>query len=116
MFRLTGVQITGTKTGAAALKIGDGAKGVVSRLRVQVVAASTVSLSFKGVVTETALAIQTYGVALAYRDVSTTSDTAGSTAITANGVYDVDASGLDVYLDLATNGSGVDIYVEPLSG
>lgn len=52
-----------------------------------------------------------------YTNAATNAQVAAATTITANGVYDIDASGCDVALDYTTAGGGIiELFATPLLG
>ena len=116
MVRLTGAAITTDYTGASAIALGDAALGVVSTWVIQVVLASgTVAILPKGALADSGLTSADY-VNLSYINRNTGALVAGGTAITASGIYDVNASGCNVYLDVDITAASVDIYAVPVAG
>jgi len=116
MIRINGAAITADATGANAFALGDAANGVVSTWVIQVVLASgTVAILPKGIVAESGLTSADF-VNLSYVNRNTGAVVAGGTAISASGIYDINASGCAVYLDVDVTGASLDIYTNPVAG
>ena len=116
MIHVNGGPVTADATGASAFALGDAAEGVTSMWVVQVIVSGTLTaLKFKGLVNGSGLTVAAAGVDLAYRNRTSDAVTAGGTGITASGIYEVGASGLDVYVDVDVGAGGsIEIYAEPV--
>jgi hypothetical protein len=116
MIRVSGAAITADATGANAFALGDAALGVVSTWVIHVVLASgTVAILPKGIASGSGLTSANY-INLSYVNRNTGAVVAGGTAITATGIYDINASGCDVFLDVDVTGASLDIYANPCGG
>jgi len=95
-----GALATGTIALGSAKMDGKAASWLVS-----IKSASSLSLTFKGWPDDDSNFTTSDGVVLAYRDLSTTTDASGATAITANGNYRIASDGLNVDI-VVTAGTG----------
>ena len=93
--------------------LGNAGPGVASKWVLQVTAIVAVgTAAIKGRLTDSGVA-DAGGVALAYRNVGTNTDVAAGTALSAAGIYEVPADGLDVILE-HTGGTSVTVVARPV--
>jgi len=103
-----------TATGVYAL--GDAGTGTVTRQIVHVVINSgTLSATFEGRLVGSGLAAGEYKQRSYVNTNDASTIIAGATAITAEGIYDIDCTGVELFLNVGTVTS-ITVYVHPVLG
>ncbi len=116
--------LTGTIGSATSARLGDtgGSPKIVGRWIVQLSGTWVGTVLFEGIVRDTAdganpLTLASNKYALTFQDVALTTQTAGATGTTANGIFSVVADGMNVQLRCSAYTSGTIVWnAVPVAG